>query len=227
MTALILVRHGKSLANERQQIISKPELGLLPENGLCETGRQQVHQTAAAIVRWAAERRQRKADARSTQLYIYASDFSRTRETAVLLAASVQALDKAVRAGDVTATPLLRERDFGIYDETSTDNYDIVWGRDSQATEEARALNDRDQVERPDHVQQRAWRCFQQAQEQLRNDAAVAADVVDRVVVLVAHGDTCQMIQTRLVGAPAELHRTAVQHLDTAGWRAFEVDDSV
>lgn len=106
-------RHGRSLANRQQLIISHPDDGV-PSYGLTEEGRQQA---ARAV----AEAQRSYGLDRST--IIVSSDFARARETAAI-AASILGVPTVI------TTPLLRERFFGEWDKHDHSHYHTVWSDD-------------------------------------------------------------------------------------------------
>ena len=104
-----LMRHGESVANLADRIVSLPENGL-NDFGLSDLGRQQAREQATASGLG--------ADAR-----IVASDFLRTRQTAEIAAA-------ALGVAKVELDPSLRERAFGSLEGESGDDYKRVWAED-------------------------------------------------------------------------------------------------
>lgn len=108
-----VLRHGKSLANDEQLIISHPETGV-SGYGLTAEGRRQV--TVAMI-----EVRQKNILDQST--VIISSDFARTRETAEIAA-------NVLGTQGVILTPKLRERFFGTWEQQHNSNYQQVWDAD-------------------------------------------------------------------------------------------------
>jgi glucosyl-3-phosphoglycerate phosphatase len=108
------MRHGRSLANEEELIISHPDLAV-GQYGLTEVGRREI---ASAITE---AMRSRTLDATTL---IVASDFARARESAEI------ARD-LLGAHDIIVTPKLRERYFGTWDRQHHDNYRQVWAEDA------------------------------------------------------------------------------------------------
>lgn len=106
-----VMRHGRSLANEQDIIVSWPENGVLSEYGLSEEGRSQVEAVA------------NDCDL-SRNILIYSSDFSRACQTAEIVRESLG-------ARPVTKTQLLRERNFGDWEKTPQRNYEKVWRLDN------------------------------------------------------------------------------------------------
>lgn len=106
-----LMRHGHSKPNEQELIVSTLPLGLLPQHGLTDRGRQEVHAAG------------QKAPLNGDCI-IYSSDFSRAVETA-------EGIGKVLGAATIQQTPLLRERNFGSLDGTHSDNYARIWRSDA------------------------------------------------------------------------------------------------
>lgn len=109
-----VLRHGKSLANEEELIVSDPEQGV-PGYGLSPEGRGQV---AGAIT----EALQNGILDHTT--VIAASDFARARESAEIAAG-------LLGTPDLLLTPKLRERFFGAWEKRHTSNYERVWEDDA------------------------------------------------------------------------------------------------
>lgn len=112
------------------------------------------------------------------------SDFIRAYQSADIAAG-------VLGCGAPMVEPRLRERYFGDFEGTGSKNYARVWSADArgQATHN---------VESPEVVRSRALSVVREI------DAAYAG----RTVVLVAHGDTLQILQTAFMGIPAADHRS-------------------
>jgi len=106
-----VMRHGRSLANERGLIVSHPDNGC-DGYGLADAGREQVRQSLRA-------RNDLGADLR-----IVSSDFLRARESAEIAASMLGCTLPP------SLEPRLRERDFGEYELGSDDAYENVWQED-------------------------------------------------------------------------------------------------
>ena len=106
-----LMRHGESLANVADKIVSLPENGL-EGYGLSEIGREQAWDSA-------------KASGLPTTTIVIASDFLRTRHTAGYAC-------EALEAAPFRTHPGLRERAFGELEGTQGGEYDRVWALDDQ-----------------------------------------------------------------------------------------------
>ena len=107
------LRHGRSLANRADLIISNPADGVA-QYGLTDEGRAQV---ASAV----EDAKQHYGLDHST--LIVASDFARAQETAQIAA-------RLLGVREIVTTPQLRERFFGAWDKQSTSNYQNVWRDD-------------------------------------------------------------------------------------------------
>jgi len=112
---LFALRHGESEANQKSLIVSHPRDGLTGY-GLTPLGCQQVK----AQVNSAVENGMITAGT-----LIYSSPFRRSVETTVLS-------NGIIRAGLVRYDARLRERFFGSWDLTSTDNYAGIWAKELQ-----------------------------------------------------------------------------------------------
>lgn len=129
-----VMRHGNSKANEAGLIISNPAIGVLPEWGLTDLGREQVREGVDRAL---------NDFLLNQSVIIYTSDFARALETAKLTANLLKSPSPRV---DIR----LRERFFGRFDQTSDSNYAKVWFHD-----ENKGVNTKEGVESPDHVQKR------------------------------------------------------------------------
>ncbi|HCY87637.1 MAG TPA: histidine phosphatase family protein [Desulfobacteraceae bacterium] len=127
---------------------------------------------------------------------IYSSDFKRARETAQIAAGILGV------SAQITHTPMLRERFFGEFELGPDTCYPGVWEKDAKKT----APENR--VEPVEEVLKRTLTCIGEIESAHR----------DRDILLVAHGDTLQILLTWFNGMPACRHRD-VPHLDTAELR--------
>ena len=182
-----VMRHGQSKANLRAVIVNRIETDASGDYGLTERGREQV-----------------RAAARGCSLpagtLIFSSDFARAAQTAQIMRAHLGA------PGVVTATAL-RERCFGRWEGSGTENYQAVW-----AADQAGAGHADDGVEQADAVLDR-----------------VTAIIVDlerehagRDILLVSHGDTLQILQAGFARMDPARHRR-LPHLETAEIRRLHL----
>jgi len=109
----IVLRHGKSEANELGLIISDAAEGI-KGYGLTVLGKKQV----TSSVQKAKEK-----GLLDSRVIIYSSDFKRAEETAVIA-------KDILKSGKVYLTSNLRERYFGDFDNRSRNNYARVWAND-------------------------------------------------------------------------------------------------
>ncbi len=140
-----VMRHGRSLANERGVVISHPKNGVLAEYGLSEIGRDQARESARSV------RPQLGPDT-----VIYSSDFSRARQTAAITR-------QALGAGRVHISRRLRERHFGDWEHGDNSAYQKVWDVDRtdphhQQSGVESAQQVRDRVEKFTHYLERRYR---------------------------------------------------------------------
>ena len=159
--------------------------------GLHATGREQASAAGDAF----------KAIVQTRPVTILSSDFSRTFETAKLVAAAVGGVD-------VEAEPALRERDFGDFELGPNTAYEAVWEQDAiDATHTAWG------VEAAAVVLSRAAGAVRRVEESAREGHAV---------LLVSHGDCLQILQTAFAGVDVSAHRS-LPHLETCELRRLEL----
>ncbi len=179
-----IIRHGESIANQEKIIVSYPENGL-SRYGLTETGKSQALGSVAT-------NKELHSDC-----IIVSSDFKRAWETAEIVA-------KALKTDSTIIAELrLRERKFGDFELTTTDNYKRVWEQD-QLDPNHCAFS----VESVTNVLDRVI------------DVLVSLEKIycKREILLVSHGDILQILQTAFERMPVALHRQ-VKHLNTAELR--------
>ena len=109
---LFLLRHGRSLANERRLIASSPA-NAVDAFGLTPMGREQVRQSVVAA---------QAAGTLNPPIFLVSSPLLRARESA----------DVAAELLGVTPTidERLSERGFGDFELASDDRYERVWAED-------------------------------------------------------------------------------------------------
>jgi len=125
------MRHGQSLANLEQVIVSNPQNGV-DDYGLSEQGMMQVRESVQSHPRLDAD------------LLIVSSDFKRARESAEI----VHEILGCVRP--MQFDERLRERNFGDWELTADSAYALVWAGD-----EVDPDNTDKGVESPNQVMQR------------------------------------------------------------------------
>lgn len=129
-----------------------------------------------------------------SSVQIISSDFKRARESAEIAHGLLELTKKLVLDAK------LRERDFGDYELTSDVNYQTAWANDAISSSHTI-----DNVESADSVMNRVTALVVSLEEQY-NDVAF---------LLVAHGDTLQILQTAFQKVPASKQRE-LKHLETA-----------
>lgn len=111
------MRHGQSIANVEQIVVSAPDRRALVECGLTALGRRQAREAAAR-------------SGLTSRTVIVTSDFARARETADIVA-------DVIGAAAPTADVRLRERNFGEHEGGPADVYAGVWEDDDAGREPA------------------------------------------------------------------------------------------
>lgn len=153
---IYIMRHAQSEANAQNLIVSDPEIGA-KSYGLTDFGRKQAHDAAR---RW---------DAAVDR--IISSPFLRALETARIV--------QQVCGGKLEISENLRERFFGEFDMTDTDDYHKVWEYDRDR------MHKKHGVESVEEVARRMMEVLKSC----RGD-----------VLLVSHGDPLQILQAELEG---------------------------
>jgi glucosyl-3-phosphoglycerate phosphatase len=207
------LRHGRSIANEQQLIVSRPPLALV-EYGLSEVGMAQA--AAVRIPPTPAKNHSADDDAGVVEeeeedrpVIFITSDFRRAVETAEIVQRTIVASSanttttahsrRRTRQVRLHYDVRLRERDFGRYDLTSDTNYYLVWANDVAAAAAtaagqpaAETDHDDDGVESVESVWRRGYACMEEWN-----------DVYDNCyIVLAAHGDVLQILQTSFGTTP-------------------------
>ena len=175
-----VMRHGESKANVAGIIISTPENGVKQDYALSELGREQARVSA-------------EKSHLGPNTVIYASDFSRARETAEIVAGVIGANPPIISGA-------LRERTFGEFEEKSNAHYDDVWAHDAHSGDHTEFG-----VESVNANVKRTTAFILELEEKYNN----------KDILLVSHGDTLQILQTAFDRVDAHTHRS-LKHLETA-----------
>ena len=201
------LRHGQSEANVAGIIASDPAIAST-KYGLSELGQQQARAAAQSIVQFYQQQQAYEGIA------VISSDLLRAKETAECVVEAVTHRKADATAGtiplytnSVVLDPRLRERGFGEWDGGSDAHYEQVWKDDALDSSHTNRG-----VEAVDSVTQRATACVLELDQKLNN----------HMIVLTAHGDVLQILQTAFLRWPGTRHRT-VKHLETATLRALEL----
>lgn len=196
------LRHGQSLANVAGIIMSDPVLACC-EYGLSDAGKQQAER-AADDVRRAFQSKDYGC------LVMLTSDLLRAKETATVVCDKNS--DLPILQGQVISETRLRERWFGEWDASSDSNYNNVWQDDAKD-----ASHTIKGVEAVYDVMERTTKCI------LEWDKRLSSSYDKRcMIVLVAHGDVLQILQTAFEKKDGRNHRD-LQHLQTAQLRQLKL----
>ncbi|CAI2168343.1 16639_t:CDS:2 [Funneliformis geosporum] len=147
---------------------------------------------------------------------IYSSPFLRTVETANILLKELlnngPIVDVMVHP-EVIVHDDLRERDFGIFELRSDhESYSKVWAIDESITTPSNKNEYKEiGVESCEQVRSRMCDVIREIEQQSE---------LLKVVVLVSHGDSLQILQTAFENVEANLHRS-LNHIGTAEWKVF------
>ena len=168
-----------------------------PENGmskygLSDEGRAQI---ARSVTR---AKENNKLDANT---HIISSDFKRAHESAEI------AQQLLASTHPIKLDAKLRERDFGNFELMDNTHYQTVWNND--AIDSSHTI---DNAESADAVMQRATAVVASLEEQFSGET----------FLLVAHGDTLQILQTAFKKYPASKQREMV-HIETAEIRGLDL----
>ncbi|KAG2498418.1 hypothetical protein HYH03_003676 [Edaphochlamys debaryana] len=180
-----LLRHGRSLANEAEIIVSSLENGADAKWTLAPAGEEQARRAGQVLA--AALQEPQRAGKRVVAL---SSPFSRTLRTAEL------ALEAAGLQGvRLEVAPELRERWFGDDLELQSYHraYGTIWERDAESTSNRPGGNG----ESVEEVSGRMRALFKRLE----------ASHQGCVVLLVSHGDSLSIMQSTMLGADTRHHR--------------------
>ncbi|XP_011088700.1 uncharacterized protein LOC105169853 [Sesamum indicum] len=174
-----ILRHGKSIPNQRALIVSSLENGILDEYQLASDG---VHQARLAAQSFLKELKEKESSLESVRICY--SPFSRTRHTAKVVAS---VLDIPFEGSQCKVIPDIRERFFGpSFELKSHDKYPEIW-----------AMDEKDPFMQPeggesvDDVVTRLTKAL----------AIMESEFQECTVLIVSHGDPLQILQTILSAA--------------------------
>jgi probable phosphoglycerate mutase len=183
------MRHGQSRANVAGLIVSQIENDRRGDYGLSELGRTQALEAALAC-------------GLPMDTVIWSSDFTRARQTAEIVRAHLD-------APEVELAEALRERCFGDWEGSSTDNYARVWAADETGSAQAGGVESVGAV--------------------LDRTTALIVDLERRYsrrhILLVSHGDSLQILQAGFLRLSPTRHRS-LPGLQTAEIRLLSLKDS-
>lgn len=212
----VAIRHGESVPSAKGQVCSTLACGTNSKNTLTLKGRQEVVENTKKFI--VSNRSMVLRYMKAGRLLIVTSPFSRTKETARLVAQTLQEqLGKEVSARHrqvpIEIEPELRERFFGAYEGqlNSAHLYETVWNLDKQDEN-----NTAKGVESPKQVQQRALKLIEKLEASQAHQ--------EKMVLVVSHGDFLTILQTAFLKKSASLHRdiSHVKPFKTAEFRMLK-----
>ncbi|KAL6217942.1 hypothetical protein ACLB2K_011159 [Fragaria x ananassa] len=181
-----ILRHGKSIPNEKGLIVSSMENGTRPEYQLAPEGVNQA-KLAGELFRKGLEENNVPIE----NVRICYSPFSRTRQTAQVVAS---VLNIQFEGAQCKVMENLRERFFGpSYELKSHDKYNEVW-----------AIDEKDPLMKPDGGES----VHDVASRIVEAVANMESQFQGCTVLVVSHGDTLQILQTILNAAKADAGST-------------------
>jgi len=182
-----IMRHGQSKANVGGIIVSRIENDRRGDYGLSELGRKQALAAAQGC-------------GLPGDSVICSSDFARARQTAEVVRAHLGALETVIAEA-------LRERCFGEWEGSGTDNYARVW-----AADEANSGQAGGNVEPVTAVLDRTTAFIVELERRYSG----------RDILLVSHGDTLQILQAGFLRMNPAGHRN-LPDLETAEIRQLRL----
>ena len=235
------IRHGQSKANVQQIIASDPNLAT-QNYGLSRTGKQQARRAGKQLVQDFVEA-QASDQSPPSGIVILTSDFLRAKETAQELATAIGEHNRSSPKDPIrllcrndttnewckveanhrrrrnnkqcgfTVDIRLRERFFGDYDGTSDDHYQDVWKED--------LLDPYHTIKGVESV----WSVLDRASSVVQDCEAISRDQSQNQrlwIVLVAHGDVLQILQTGFCNKMNPKDHRSLPHLETATLRPLQ-----
>ena len=190
------MRHAQSKANQMHIIVSNPEAGV-HDYGLTQEGNNQVLKAIAHC-----------NELKSVE-YIYTSDFLRAYETAMIIARHMNIIN-------VKLDIRLRERYFGQFEGTDSENYQRIWDMDCRNVNDPVCYD----VEPIHTVAKRMISFLIDCKNHHTNDT----------ILVVSHGDPLQILYALSIGLPVNNFRSA-SHFNNAELRLlpsrFTIDEEL
>jgi broad specificity phosphatase PhoE len=225
------LRHGQSLANVAKIISSDPAIST-KQHGLSELGKEQVRIAGEAFATDYIESISNNNgddtndDNISQGVAIFSSDFLRATETATIFASILCKHEIPIYQNNIILETRLRERYFGELNGGPDTRYQEVWNEDVTDANHVKFG-----VESANSVLERTTRFIVELDDRLsmtlsssesNEQGGTETDLEGRCnrrpwkVILVAHGDVLQILQTGfLLHGDASRHRS-LDHLETA-----------
>ncbi|XP_075475521.1 fructose-2,6-bisphosphatase-like [Primulina tabacum] len=185
-----VLRHGRSIPNEKGIIVSSLENGILEEYRLCPDG---VHQARLAGESFLEEIKKRNIGIEHIRICF--SPFSRTSHTAKVVSS---VLNVPFNGPQCKAMEDLRERFFGCsFELMSHDKYPEIW-----------AMDEKDPFTRPEGGESVADVVARLTRALTKMESAFE----ECTVLVVSHGDPLQILQT-IINAAVQTRRTDANDL--------------
>ena len=134
------------------------------------------------------------------EVVIISSPFKRTKESALIAS-------ELFNVRDITYTEDLKERFFGEFDLKSKSNYKLIWDLDSHNPEHQEFG-----VESVNHVLSRAMAVVNRCEKMY----------MDKIVILVTHGDTAQILECGFKNMNPRFHRS-LKTVEQAEYRLLNI----
>jgi glucosyl-3-phosphoglycerate phosphatase len=220
------LRHGQSDANVAGIIASHPDVARTKYGLSVPTGRNQAMHAGQDVVDHYLQ------NVNYDSLVLLSSDLLRAYETATIVLEAVLRYNNGVAAmtsrdgncktisihqNRVITDVRLRERGFGLWDGTSDQNYSLVWNDDA-----IDACHTKHNVESVHSVMERVTRCVVEWDGNLNLSRSDGVINNKTMVVVIAHGDVLQILQTAFAQWPGTHHRY-IPHLETATLRPLNM----
>lgn len=212
------IRHGQSEANVQKIISSHPDVSTVT-HGLSSVGIQQARKAGKDLAD-ALTTDPEDPSSSNRNIVLVSSDYLRSKETAEIIAEELQ---RVITSNDTSSQSCslnvqilrlekrLRERSFGSLHGSPDTNYAKVWQLDEQD-----ANHTQWDVESVNSVLFRTTQLILDLEKEYAND--VDTTCPHTIVLLIAHGDVLQILQTGFAKMDGKRHRT-LPHLDTASPR--------
>jgi broad specificity phosphatase PhoE len=197
----VLVRHGESEANVAKLISSEPNLACV-QHGLTKTGFEQAHKAALSLQQVEFSNHQHTPPTKP--ILLVTSDFKRARETAQTFQSVLR-----INSSHYVESRALRERSFGDFEGKHSQHYHDVWKHDA-----INADHTQFHVESVNSVVRRTTNLIESIEHKYETHS---------IVVLFAHGDVLQILQTAFQLIDPRKHRS-LPHLNNCELRTVTLN---
>eukprot|EP00573_Skeletonema_grethae_P007706 CAMPEP_0201692826 /NCGR_PEP_ID=MMETSP0578-20130828/5603_1 /ASSEMBLY_ACC=CAM_ASM_000663 /TAXON_ID=267565 /ORGANISM="Skeletonema grethea, Strain CCMP 1804" /LENGTH=283 /DNA_ID=CAMNT_0048178253 /DNA_START=37 /DNA_END=888 /DNA_ORIENTATION=+ len=216
------LRHGQSLANVAKIISSDPQISTV-QHGLSDVGRDQAALAGEMFAKQHLNHNNDTSNEDGTSfneqyegVAIFSSDFTRARETATLFSQQLQLHSSPsscpIYTNNIVLQTKLRERYFGELNGGPDDQYQKVWDVDCTDPNHTQFG-----VEAANYVLERTTGLVLELEELLSSSGGDEQKKKKKwKVVLVAHGDVLQIMQTGFLRHEDASRHRSLEHLETA-----------